>query len=265
MNLNVHIELALAEAGLHDYDAAKKRLDELLVQHAPGRSAITLGALHHARAQVALRERNFADAREHLAQMENHYLSTRLGTLIELVAPLRREIDRTENPHAAAEELAELRDRGHHLMMRVQWLLSQTGNTRILERAQKGLQLALELTNADEGFLVLAGNETESVAHLGNEAPSEALVRWAEQSMLEAADDEQTLMTAEVDSIVESNYKVVGETRYCVVPLWGGSERRQSVVAALVLGFDNRVPQLPEPALMQAIASHLAAENSNDA
>jgi hypothetical protein len=265
MTLNVHIELALAEAGLQDFAAARKRLDELLVLHAPGRSAITLGSLHQARAQVALRERNFVEAREHLDSMENYYLSTRLGTLIELVAPLRREIDRTEHPHAAEEELAELRDRGHHLMMRVQWLLSHTGESRPLQRAQKGLQLALELTNADEGFLVLAGNESASVAHLGNDAPSEALVRWAEQSMLEADADEQTLMTAEVDSIIESNYKVVGETRYCVMPLWGGYERQQSVVAALVLGFDNRVPQLPEPALMQAIARHLAAENTNDA
>ena len=265
MNLNVHIELALAEAGQHDFAAAKDRLDALLSQHAPGEGAITLGALHHARAQVALGERNFGEARDHLAKMESHYRATREATLIELVSLLRREIDRAENPLAAAQALEEMRERGHHVMMRVQWLLSQTGSTKLAERAQKGLQVALELSNADEGFLVLAGKEGESVAHLGNDVPSDSLVRWAEQSMLEADVDEQTLMTAEVNSAIESNYKVVGETRYCVVPLWGAQERKPTVVAALVLGFDNRVPQLPEPAVMQAISAHLLAENTQEA
>jgi len=32
------------------------------------------------------------------------------------------------------------------------------------------------------------------------------------------------------------------------------------VVAALVLGFDNRVPRLPEPAVIRAIAVHLAPQ-----
>jgi hypothetical protein len=48
-----------------------------------------------------------------------------------------------------------------------------------------------------------------------------------------------------------------------VVPLWGVHERRHSVVAALVLGFDNRVPEVPEPTVRRAIALHLAAENTN--
>jgi len=262
MHLSAHIELALAEAGLGDCDAAKKRLDALLVEHAPGQGAITLGALHHARAQVALRERSFPEAREHLAKMDGFYRSTRVPTLVELVLALRREIDRTENPGVEAHELDELRDRGQHVMMRLQLMLSQAGNTQLIERAQNGLKLALELSNADEGFLVLAGEDVESVAHLGASAPSDELVRWAEQSMLDAEVDEQTLMTAEVDSEIESNYKVVGQTRYCVVPLWGAQERTQRVVAALVLGFDNRVPQIPEPAAMRAIAQHLGAANA---
>jgi hypothetical protein len=262
MTLSVHIEHALAEAGLGEFDAAKNRLEALLVQHAPGQGAITLGALHHARAQVALRERSFGEAREHLAKMDGYYRSTRVPTLVDLVLALRRDIDRAENPWGEARELDEFRDRGQHVMMRLQLMLSQTGNTQLSDRAQNGLKLALELTNADEGFLVLAGDEVESVAHLGASAPSDELVRWAEQSMLDAEVDEQTLMTAEVDSDLESNYKVVGETRYCVLPLWGAQERTQRVVAALVLGFDNRVPQIPEPAAMRAIAAHLGATNS---
>lgn len=262
MHLGVHIELALAEAGLGQCDAAAKRLDALLIEHAPRRGALTLGALHHARVQVALRQRRFVEAREHLAMMESYYRSTRVPTLIEQVLMLRREIDQAENPDGEARQLEALRDRGQQELVRLKRLLGQAGNTRLADRAKDALKLALELTNADEGFLVLADEEVDSVAHLGASAPSEELVRWARQSMLDADTDLQTLMTAEVDSEIESNYKVVGETRYCVVPLWSVQERTQRVVAALVLGSDNRVPRIPEPAAMRAIAVHLTAPGS---
>jgi hypothetical protein len=261
MNLNVHIELAMAEAGLRDYEAAKRRLDALLTQHAPGEGAITLGSLHEARAEVALRARDFGEAREHLTKMEGYYRTTRAPTLIELVPPLRRAIARAENPRLAEQDGGEQPHRGQHTMMRVRWLLSQSDDSRLVERARRGLQLALELTHADEGFLVLAGQQDE-VAHLGNEAPSAELVAWAEQNMSEADADEQTLMTEEVHSSVESNYKVVGNRRFCVVPLLGANPRQQTVVAALVLGFEGRVPRMPEPAVMRAIAVHLAADTA---
>jgi len=80
--------------------------------------------------------------------------------------------------------------------------------------------------------------------------------------MLDAALDEQTVMTDNLESEVESNYKVVGSTRYCVVPLWAKLDREDRVVAALVLGFENRVPRIPDPSVMRAIAMHLAAEPS---
>ena len=40
------------------------------------------------------------------------------------------------------------------------------------------------------------------------------------------------------------------------------AERVQRVLAALVLGFDNRVPEIPDPAAMRAIAMHLSAPRS---
>jgi hypothetical protein len=181
-------------------------------------------------------------------------------TLVEQVASLRRQIDRSESPRSTNAESAGLRERANHVLTRVQLLLSHSGTTQLFERAQRGLQLALELSSADEGFLVLANHEGEPVAHLGNNVPSTELVEWAEQNMLDAAFDEQTVMTAEVDSEVDSNYKVVGHTRYCVVPLWAQQDHEDRVVAALVLGFDDRVPQLPEAAVIRAIAVHLVGE-----
>ncbi|MEY4508059.1 MAG: hypothetical protein RLZZ450_181 [Pseudomonadota bacterium] len=256
-NLNVQVELAMAEAGLGHLQVAKLQLDKLLTRHGPGKNPTTLGSLHEARVKVALLDRDFAAAREHLGQLETHYRATGVPTLIAPIAPLRREIDRAENPRSSNADSDGLHDRANHVLTRVQLLLSHNGSTQIFERAQKGLQLALELSTADEGFLVLADNHGEPVAHLGNSLPSSELVEWAEQNMLDAAVDEQTVMTAEVDSEVDSNYKVVGRTRYCVVPLWAQQDHDDRVVAALVLGFDDRVPRLPEPAVIRAIAVHL--------
>jgi hypothetical protein len=185
-------------------------------------------------------------------------------TLIELVAPLRRELDRAENPRAPGVDGAARAERGRRMMMRVQLMLNDHGSELLTGRARKGLQIALELSSADAGFIVLANHEGEPVAHLGSSEPSSELVEWAEQSMLAAGVDEQTVMTEEVHSEIDSNYKVVGAIRYCVMPLWARAQGEDRVVAALVLGFDNRVPRIPEPAVMRAIATHLVGHSATD-
>ena len=208
-NFNVQIELALAESGLGRTEIAKASLDALLAEHEPGNSPITIGLIHEARAQVALRERDFETAREQVAKMESRYRSTGVATLIALAAPLKREIDRVENPRGADLDIEARLEHLPHVLMRVQLMLNTQVENVLTERARKGLQVALELSSADEGLLVLADSQGEPAAYLGSAAPDPELVRWAEQNILDAAIDEQTVMTAEVDSEIDSNYKVV--------------------------------------------------------
>jgi predicted Ser/Thr protein kinase len=255
MTLDLQVQLALAEAGLGQPELAKQQLERLLAEHAVSNNPLTLGSLHQARAEVALRERDFGSARAHVAKMEEHYRSTKLASLVELVVALRQQVERGENPRGSIDTEGAIAT-AQQVMTRVQLLLSQNSSV-LVDRAKRGLQLALELSSADEGFLVLADNDEEPVAHLGSAQPSSELVQWAGQNMLDAAVDEQTVMTAEVHSTAESNYKVVGQTRYCVVPLWEQQDRVPRVIAALVLGFDNRVPRMPEPAVIRAITMHL--------
>lgn len=257
LNLTAQTELAMAESGLGNPAVARYQLDKLLARHTPNSSPVTLGWLHHARSRVALREQDYVGARDHLGKMEAHFRSTAVPTLIELVSRLRRELDRSENPRATGPDSDGRLDQVQHMMTRVQLMLSQQSGALVPERAQKGLQVALELSSADEGFIVLAESMGAPVAHLGNAAPSSELVLWAEQNLLDANFDEQTVMTEAVHSDLDSNYKVVGQMRYCVVPLWVRRDHEDQVVAALVLGFDNRVPEMPEAAVMRAIADHL--------
>jgi len=160
-NLVVQLELALAELGLGNVQTAKQQLDKLLVEHQPNDSPVTLGSLHEARARVALSEGVLDEARAHLAQMESHYRKTGAVTLLDLVDSLRREIDRGDGARGDDED-AMPTDRPQHVMLRVQLMLSQNDDTLAADRAEKSLQVALELSSADEGFLVLAIRESPS-------------------------------------------------------------------------------------------------------
>ncbi len=261
MNLNVQLELALAEAGLGRVQLARTQLDKLYAQHEPNQSALTLGSLHDARARVALLAREFELARSELAKALAKLKPLGMASLTERCRSLARQIERAANPKGTSiDSDGATLDNVNHLLTRVQLMLSQDQATELAGRATRCLQVALELSSADEGFVVLADSKGKPAAQLGADgAPEAELVLWAEQNLLDADIDEQTLMTEDVDSQIDSNYKVVGDKRYCVAPLWARQDGRDEVVAALVLGFDNRVPRMPEPAVLRAIAGHLIA------
>jgi len=257
LSLNVQIELARAEAGLGNLALAARQLDDLLVQNAPYEGAITLGSLHHARARVALLARDFAAAREHLRELEARYRGTGVATLIEVVKGFKRELGRTQAPPGKSVDGDESSERARHVMACVRRLRSQDGSAPLAERARTALQMALELSGASQGLIVLADGGGEPVAHIGTSPPADELVVWVEQSILDAGVDEQTVMTDEVRSQVEANHKVVGPVHYCVVPLWARVGREEQVVAALLLGFEDRIPCIPEALAVHAIGKHL--------
>jgi hypothetical protein len=58
MNLDVQVELALADAGLEQLSEAGERLDALLRSFTPLQGPLTLSALHEARAQLAALQRD---------------------------------------------------------------------------------------------------------------------------------------------------------------------------------------------------------------
>jgi hypothetical protein len=94
LNLIVQLELALAEAGLGNTLLAGQQLDALIARHTDVRGPLTLGALHEARAKVALRAGELELCRVHLLKMTGYYRPTGIATLRELVEKLERELER---------------------------------------------------------------------------------------------------------------------------------------------------------------------------
>jgi tetratricopeptide (TPR) repeat protein len=83
LTLRLQIEHALAIAGLGRHEQAAAQLDALITQHTRSRGPLTLGALHDARASVALRAKQDAVARQHVEHMERWYRSTDCPGLIQ--------------------------------------------------------------------------------------------------------------------------------------------------------------------------------------
>lgn len=258
--LSLQVELALAEAGLGQYAQASSRLDELLARHAPNEGALVLSVLHQARARVALLQHDFATAEAQLAEFERRARPTGIPSLLESVNALKQQLMRARNPEEADSGQLLLRDPAR-LVTHVEALMTRTGR-QIGERASKALQIALELTGADTGFLVVM-RETAPLAHFGGPAPDEPLVQWAKDRLLAALRNDETAVLEDQSALVDLNLRRVGDMRFCVTPLWVTRNHRDVPVAAITLGFSLGNPQLPSPEVLRVIGGHLEDEESN--
>jgi tetratricopeptide (TPR) repeat protein len=105
-NLSLQIEYALSLANLGETASAAKALDELLEQASSEASPLSLGALHEARARVAIAAKDPETARSHQALMERAYRGTQIPTLVARCETFARELTRTFDGTPAGEDRA---------------------------------------------------------------------------------------------------------------------------------------------------------------
>jgi hypothetical protein len=82
-HLTLHLERAMAEAGLGALSAAAEQIDALLLEYQSSNGPLTQGALHEARARVALLQEDRSGFETHLLRMQNWYLPTALPNLVQ--------------------------------------------------------------------------------------------------------------------------------------------------------------------------------------
>jgi tetratricopeptide (TPR) repeat protein len=255
MTLHAQIELAQAEAGLGNFTAACERLDALLHTHREA-GPLTRGALNEARALVALAQSDGAAARVHFQHMADCYRAVSLPTLTEVSAELEARLAQAR-PDPAAGEPVRVLDEPLPPTVRV---TAGPTTSALEQRAEKGLELALQLTGADSGFLVLANAGTarsRMLAYVGAAVPDSELTAWA-QERLHHADDAATVV--ESMSSVASHppqLKQLGDTHYCVVPLWFDGEHDGLGGLGVVLGWRHNAPRYPAREAVRAIADEL--------
>jgi len=96
--LNLEVELAVAEAGLGDFDAARRRLDDLLVYHGSSDNPLTRGRLHEAYARAAASAQEWNTYRHHLEETRSWYRGTGTPALIARLAIIEALEPRTSAP-----------------------------------------------------------------------------------------------------------------------------------------------------------------------
>jgi hypothetical protein len=253
MNLHVQIELALADAALGNFEVARAQSDALLVRHA-GTGPITVGSLHETRARVALLERDFETCHRHCEAMQRQFASTDSASLRELSERLLQRVavaERAEAP-AVANPAALLAD-DEHLMTRMRLILTHTERT-FERQAQLGLQIAIELTGAQQGF-VISRAVPGGVIVAGDHIPAPELVSWAE-AQLDTRWEEETVVVAPNRTLGDTSQLQLGDLRYCVSPL-GSVEDGASAAFGLVLGFRGLKPRAPSAEVLAILAGYL--------
>ncbi|HEX5660021.1 MAG TPA: protein kinase [Polyangiales bacterium] len=80
--LQLELQLALADAGLDQFEPALARLDGLLTLHGPSQHPLALGLLHEARARVSYRAGKKREYHFHMTQMEKWFRPTGTPALI---------------------------------------------------------------------------------------------------------------------------------------------------------------------------------------
>jgi hypothetical protein len=257
MNLHVQLELALADAALGDLPAARGRCDGLLTRHSTTAGPLALGAMHETRARIALIERDFEGCRSQLDAMRRCYVPTQIASLLELTELLTQRLAQAERGDpAVAPGAAALLGDDAHVLTRMRLILANTEGT-FEERAQRSLQLALELTGAHHGF-VIALDHPAQTTHASHGPPPAGLLEWV-QAQLRAADVEQTAL-ADPGEPAGDDFVLLDGARYCAAVLHdpGAAVSPDSAgPAALVLGFIEGQPRTLRSDLLRTIARHL--------
>lgn len=253
-SLDLQLELVLADAGLGDFEPAKAVVNGLLATHVPRQSPLLICRLHDTRTRLALLERDFVGARQHIEQTVRWARVTNIPSLIERALSLQRVLDHAERPVADLSTPHGAYDA--HVVTRIELMLKRPGVARA-ERLQDALRMALELVKAECGFLMLATQDSLA-CFIGSE-PSQPLIAWARERLDAADTDAETAVQNNTEELVDRSLRIEGELSFCATPLWATAGGDTLPVALLILGFARTRPQRPDADVLRVIARHVSS------
>jgi tetratricopeptide (TPR) repeat protein len=263
MNLILQIELALAEAQLKNFGLAAQQLDALFPVHAPNEGPLTLGALHEARARVALLAMDEATCEHHAAEMERRYMATDIPSLVARCESLARERKRTFRPQVrldgdAAGDFTTGFTAGPTTLERA---FSQTDGS-LDGHAQLGLAVLARTLGEVRGALFLLRDQRVLLqAACGKGELPRELSGWVETRLAGVENDDVT-QTDFVEGAASDDPDVFldGSTRFRFFPLTAVKDMGQCLVGAVVFSEPEGVRHFIGPAVLQVVAQRLARD-----
>jgi hypothetical protein len=206
MNLQVEIQLALAEAGLGRTEAAQQRLDGLLEKHTVNGGGVTLGLLHRARAQVALRVGDRDAVDYNCRQTEYWFRLTKNPVLIAQSERVVKLMMLSRRPPAAAADDAAAVDAAP-----VPSTLLLAACSGPHERAQRVIDVAVGTYRAERGWLFgIRDGALALLATNGDEAPPSEMATAVSTRIVNMLEEQRTMtLEAEPEGDVLSGYTVI--------------------------------------------------------
>ncbi|HET8932322.1 MAG TPA: hypothetical protein VFN67_02730, partial [Polyangiales bacterium] len=253
--LGLHIELALADAGLGNFASAAERLDRLIQEHSAHGGALSLGELHEARVRVAAAMRDSAALEHHLGCLERWRNATGEAALIaraqQLAIALRQKVSGqlpSLRPAGSETEGPQARTVIHRL---------RHGGARTLEGSAEWIMEQLgEYADIRAGHVFLWSNAELFCVATRGEMPDPAEFRsfMLERLSDDGGDDETTLVDLEGAS-ADKDVIVLRNGSYRLLRLFTSSATSGVPVAALLLS-EETLFQIPKQVL-HAIADRL--------
>jgi hypothetical protein len=208
--------------------------------------------LHIARARLHFLQEKLDEYGQSLDAAEAILAPLRIASLMETLAAMRMA---AATPAERPQLVPVLG--GHddsHLLTRVHVYLSARTDTGDGRRYQKALRLAMDLTQAERGFILPASGA--GVEGLGGDIVPEVL-RWAETKLLDAREEEHTEVLDDTGEVVSTDDGAVlgfAGVRYRAQCLWGPTG---APLAALVLGSTTGDPRNLPGSVISMIAEYL--------
>ena len=260
MNLNVQLELILAEAALGDHACGRARAERLIVRHV-NVGPLLIGAIHETCARLALLEGDCGRARTHAGAMRACYARTESATLFELADQLAEQVSAAERPSGPGTLGVSRPDDQLSLLGDDADLTTRTHLSRDCsglsweERVRRGLDVALQLTEASVAFVVPSVAERE-VVRLGPDEPPMDAVGWAHS--VRTGRSETTADMLPDSSITYLANVHLNHTHYWMFPLEPAADVA-IVPAVLVLGFEGSSSPVPDQQAFIRLARSLRA------
>jgi tetratricopeptide (TPR) repeat protein len=254
MTLTLQLELALAESGLGQHDEAAARLDALLAQHAPNEGPLTLGALHEARASVALRAQQEDTARQHLDQMERWYRGTECPTLIQHCDRIAKRWTKTREGAVNPALLPSL-----SFLATISTKLTNTG---VADLPENILAQLVRGALAAEGVLFSGDVDASPIlAKSRSSALPHGLVEWTCQRMTQALSYATQTEDSDGAELTDPNVITLEDKTWRLFLLISDEEHTDTVAGAIALC--NPLAEIPLDVL-NSLARSFRHGRSND-
>jgi hypothetical protein len=262
MNLDVQLQLALAETGLGHAALAAEQLDALIAQHQRAEGPLTLGALHEARAEVAAAVHDMNALGVHLAHMQHWRAVTGDRSLIvraeRFTASARMRAIGT--PAMAATRAPELRGEEHAVT--VVHRLRHGGERDLVGSAEWIMERLAEYADIRAGHVFLWRKDEPLCVTSHGELPDPAVFEeWLRARLRNETYDSTVQLDRTHDAGDPDRFEYHGRS-YRLLRLFA-SDTSPALVGALLLSEQTlfRVPA----SLLQVIADRLHASASTEA